>query len=139
MTAHEEQIARFGDEACRLHATLFGVPAPTIIQQRFAAASEQMDRGISPDDLAWYHRALDRIGDLEALEVATRYLRRRDLLFRKFRLMTYLAETQPEYQRFFINERSSFIAGFFRCALSTFRTGWKLCKGAWLLRTMDHA
>ena len=85
-----------------------------------------------------YYRALLACADLEALELAARYTRKLPLLTRKFRLMAYLAETLPENQDFFINERSSFLAAFGAAWPGGLRTVCKMLKALWLLRRCAH-
>ena len=126
-------------EAERIYAAIFGQPAPSVATGRFLAASERLDRTVDPEELDRYRRAIARCDDLEALEVAARYLHRSDLLNRKFRLMAYLAETAPENQTFFVNEHSSFLAGLWHSAAGTIHTIVKLAKGVWLLRLCDYA
>lgn len=126
-------------EAHNIYAAIFGRPVPPIIVERFAAASAQLHRTVDPQELDRYYRAVAQCADLEALELAARYTRRSTLLGRKFRLMVYLAETLPENQPFFVNERSSLLAGLWHTLYATFWTAWKLLKGLWLLRKGAYA
>jgi hypothetical protein len=121
-------------EARRIYLSIFGRPIPPIVQERFIAASAQLDRTVSPQELEEYGRLLAACTDLEAVEVAGRYTRRMKLLSRKFRLMVYLAETLPENQSFFVNERSSFLAGLWHSIAGTIWTVLKVIKGLWLLK-----
>jgi hypothetical protein len=130
----EQDSALYVTEARRIYRALFGRPIPPIITARFAAASEQLEAAVDPQELAAYRRFIAACPDLEAGEVAGRYTRRLKLLSRKFRLMVYLAETLPENQPFFVNERTNFLAGLWHCCAGAARTAFKLAKGVWLLR-----
>jgi hypothetical protein len=125
-------------EAAAIYHAIFGRPIPPIVERRFTAASALLDASVSPAELDAYRRAIAGGGDLEALELAARYTRRLPLLSRKFRLMAYLAETLPENQGYFVNERSSFLAAVFVLAGAGVRTGWKMARGLWLVRGMPH-
>jgi hypothetical protein len=127
------------DEAQRIYYTLFRREIPPVVAERFAQASARLEASLPPGDVAAYHRAVASGADLEALELAARYTRKLPLLTRKLGLMAYLAETQPENQPLFINERSSYIAGFVRLGVAALHTVWKMVKGLWLLRQVRHA
>jgi hypothetical protein len=127
------------DEAQRIYYTLFRREIPPVVAERFAQASARLEASLPPRDVAAYHRAVASGADLEALELAARYTRKLPLLTRKLGLMAYLAETQPENQPLFINERSSYIAGFVRLGVAALHTVWKMVKGLWLLRQVRHA
>jgi hypothetical protein len=126
-------------EAEKIYKAIFQQSPPAEVTGRFIPASERLDQAVDAEELTRYRGILANCADLEAAEIATRYLRRSDLLTRKFRLMAYLAETAPENQHFFINERSSFLIGFWQSALGTLHTVFALVKGVWLLRRCDHA
>jgi hypothetical protein len=126
-------------EAHKIYTAIFGRAIPRIVQERFVAASERLERTVAPQELAAYGRIAAVCDDLEALEVAARYSRRLPLLGRKFRLMVYLAETLPENQPFFVNARGSFLVGLWQSAIGVLTTIFKLLKGLWLLRRVAHA
>jgi hypothetical protein len=126
-------------EARKIYAAIFRRPVPPVVLQRFVAASEQLHRTVDPQELDRYYRAAAACADLEALEIAARYTRQLRLLGRKFRLMVYLAETLPENQPFFVNERSSLPAGLWRSFIGVLWTAWKVLKGVWLLKRYAYA
>jgi len=132
MTALQEM------EADTIYRALFYQGAPDVVRKRFIEASHQLHQKISAQELALYYRAIKAVKDLEALEVACRWRKKMPLLTLKFRLMVYLAETLPENQRFFINERTSLIRGLCCIAVSVVQTMYKLCRGFYLL-TRLHA
>jgi hypothetical protein len=120
-------------EAQRIYSAIFNQPAPPLVVERFAAASEHLEAGISPAELRAYRAAVDSPVDLEALELAARWTGRLPLLTRKFRLMAFLAETLPGNQVFFISHRDNFPAAFVRIAALTLRTAWLMTKGLTLV------
>lgn len=126
-------------EARKIYAAIFGREIPLIVRDRFVVASKRLNQSVPQAEMDRYYRALLACNDLEALELAARYTRRLPLLSRKFRLMVYLAETAPENQAYFINERSSFLAGMARSAAGVFRTVFKMARGLWIVRRADHA
>jgi hypothetical protein len=126
-------------EGRKIYAAIFGREIPPVVLDRFVAATKRLNRSVPQAEMDGYYRAMLACNDLEALEVAGRYTHKLLLLSRKFRLMAYLAETLPENQSFFVNERSSFAAGMARSAAGVFRTTFKLFKGLWLARRVAHA
>ena len=126
-------------EAHKIYAAIFHRPVPPIVIERFAAASAQLHQMVDPPELNRYYRAVAQCADLEALEIAARYTRRSTLPSRKFRLMVYLAETLPENQPFFVNERSSLPAGLWHTFTAVLWTAWKMLKGVWLLKRCAYA
>jgi len=126
-------------EAQRIYYTLFRREIPPLVAERFAQASVLLEANVPPADVAAYRRAIASGADLEALELAARYTHKLPLLTRKLGLMAYLAETRPENQALFINERASFVVGLVRLGISVLLTVWKMVKGLWLLRQVRHA
>ena len=125
-------------EARKIYAAIFGREIPPPVLDRFVVASKRLNQSVPQAEMDSYYRALLACADLEALELAARYTRRFPLLSRKFRLMAYLAETLPENQAFFVNERSSFLAGMARSAAGGVRTIFKMAKGLWIVRRAAH-
>jgi hypothetical protein len=126
-------------EGRKIYAAIFGCEIPPTVLDRFVVATKRLNQSVPQAEMDSYYRALMACGDLEALELAGRYTRRFPLLSRKFRLMAYLAETVPENQPYFINEKSSFLAGMARNAAGAFRTAFKMLKGLWIVRRVAHA
>lgn len=120
-------------EAQRIYFAIFNEPAPALVAERFAAASERLEANAAPADLAAYRAAVESGVDLEALELAARWTKRLPLLTRKFQLMAFLAETLPGNQTLFISHRDNFPAAFIRIAALTLRTGWLMAKGLLLV------
>lgn len=125
-------------EARKIYAAIFGGEIPLVVLNRFVVATQRLNANVPPAETDAYYRALLACDDLEALEVAARYTRKLPLLTRKFRLMAYLAETVPETQDFFINDRSNLLAGLWAAFIGGLRTAVKLPAGLWLLRRCAH-
>lgn len=125
-------------EADKIYRAIFHQGAPDVVRKRFITASFQLHQKRSTQELAKYYGIIKIVHDLEALEVACRWRKKIPLLTLKFRLMVYLAETLPGNQRFFINERTSFIRALRCTVISLMRTMYKLCRGFYLLARL-HA
>lgn len=125
-------------EAEKIYRSIFYQRAPDIVRQRFIEASDRLNQKVSSHELERYYRVIQIIDDLEALELACRYTKKLPLLSLKFHLMIFLAETLPENQRFFINERTSFVKGLFFLVIGFLKTIYKVCKGFYLLVRLNH-
>ncbi len=139
MLPNPESCTLCETEARKIYAAIFGREIPPVILARFVAATKRLNANVPQAEMDAYYRALLACDDLEALEVAARYTRKLPLLTRKFRLMAYLAETVPETQDFFINDRSNLLAGLWAGFTGGLRTVVKLPAGLWLLRRCAHA
>lgn len=121
-------------EAAQIYRSIFGGTIPPVLQERFVRVAVRLHEDVSPEELSRYYRAVERHRDLEALELASRLSGRLPLLTRKFRTMVYLAETLPDHQDFFVNRRSSLLAGLGNLAWGTVWSVWQAIRGFWLLR-----
>ena len=126
-------------EAARIYRAIFGGDVPAVVKQHFVNASPRLNERFEQSELDSYYHTVERIGDLEALEVAARYVRRIPLLHSKFHMMVYLAETVPENQHHFVNERSNIAAGWWALVSGGARTAIKLVKGLFLLSRLKRA
>ncbi len=120
-------------EAQKIYKSVFKSRIPSIAVQRFKTVSEKLNAQYSNEEVAEYYRLISRIRDLEALEFASRILKKNDLLKRKFAAMIFIAETLPENQPHFINTRSSFTKGAAGVTYGLAKTSLKLFKGICLL------
>jgi hypothetical protein len=125
-------------EARSIYRALFDRDIPPILMQRYLPVIERLNAATSPAELASYYRAVETQADLEALELAGRLTGRLPLLTRKVQAMVALAETLPENQRYFVNQRSSFVAGMAAMAWTAAHTARQAAKGLWLLRGGAH-
>ena len=81
-----------------------------------------------------YHRVIRRVRDLEALEFASRFFGRNQLLSHKLRLTVYLAECCPELRTYFVNRKDLPVwRTWLVLARAKLWTAWKLLKGLILL------
>ncbi len=123
-------------EAQAVYWALFRGDAPSVLVRRYEQAARQLDAAAKPGDIAEVHQLLAQRADLEAAELAGRLTGRLPLLTRKFTAMTYLAETLPDHQQFYVNRRSSLVAGLAELAWASMLTAVKLARGLWLLRSV---
>ncbi len=125
-------------EARAIYRALFGRDMPPILTHRFLPVVERLNATAGPAELAEYYRAIEAGADLEALELAGRLTGRLPLLTRKLQAMVALAETLPENQPFYVNHRTSFVAGAAAMAWAAAHTAQQAAKGLWLLRGGLH-
>ena len=125
-------------EAEKIYRSIFYQSIPDIIRQRFIKASDRLNQKVSSHELERYYRVVQIVDDLEALELACRYTKKLPLLSLKFHLMVFLAETLPKNQRFFINERTSFVRGLWFTVTGLVKTIYKMCKGIYLSRRLYY-
>lgn len=121
-------------EAAKIYRSIFGGAIPPVLQERFVRAAVRLHQDVSPGELEHYYRIVDSHQDLEALEYASRLTGRLPLLTRKVRAMVYLAETLPDHQDFYVNQRSSLLAGLWQLAWGSAWSLWKALKGFLMLR-----
>ncbi len=126
-------------EAERLHRAIFRESPTSAVAQRFDEAVAMLKAAAPESDVAIYHRVLLTVADLEALEVAARHRKRLSLLPAAFRLMVYLAETDPGNQRFFVKRRAGLAGAVASLLAGGLRTSYKLAKGLVLLARTGHA
>lgn len=125
-------------ESRSIYQVLFHCDIPPILLQRFLPVIERLNATASPAELAEHYRAIENGADLEALELAGRLTGRLPLLTRKLQAMVALAETLPENQPFYVNQRTSFVAGAAAMAWAAAHTARQAAKGLWLLRGGLH-
>ncbi len=128
----------YASEAQAIYWALFRGESPGLLTQRYAQAARELDQSAAPNDVAFIQQLLARHADLEAAELAGRLTGRLPLLTRKFTAMSYLAETLPDHQQFYVNRRSSLVAGMAALARAGMLTAVKLARGLWLLRRVRH-
>jgi len=127
------------DEAEKIFRATFKSQISLPLKERFNKASELFTITYSKEDIDAYNRALEKISDLEALELAARYRNKLPVLVLKFKLMVYLAETLPENLKFFINRKDRRLIGYILIAYSGLRSMVKFIKGMFLLKTLKNA
>ena len=120
-------------EARRIFRAVFGGEAPPAVVERFVVASDRLNDAAGEAEVAEYYEVLDRVDDLEALEVASRYRRTLPLLSAKFRIVVYVAETVPELQDRFVNHRNNVVGAVWAVVAGGMRTAYKLAKGNFLM------
>ena len=121
-------------EAERIYRAIFRTSVPPVIEKRFYRACEVLFSTFSHEEQREYVKALEKVSDLEALELAARKRRKLPLVVSRFRLMVYLAETLPQNQGFFIQSFNKKGHSFFSLSAGGIRTSFKFIKGWFLLK-----
>ena len=120
-------------EAGRIYYTIFNKKIPASIQTHFNIISKKIDGCFSGEEVKKYYECIEKVRDLEALEIAARYFNKIPVLTEKFNIMVYLSETLPENYAVFINEQPKFFLACILLISSLFRTGYKIAKGVVIL------
>ncbi len=121
------------EEAEKIFNSIFKSFPPPLLKERYLKASEKFSKGFTPLEIAECQRAIEKISDLEALELASRHLKKLPLLVLKFRIMVFLAEGWPLLRKRYINDKNVSLAGLSSIFYSGIRTAGKLVKGIFLL------
>jgi hypothetical protein len=139
MKTHSSSDFHFESEAEKIYRAIFRTRIPDVIKHRFMNASSLLNDRSNKEEVDKYYEAIGAINDLEALEVACRYLHKLPLLTRKLNIMVYVAETIPENQHFFINQKTSVLKGWWAFVNGGVQTAFKLGKGLLLLIKVKNA
>ena len=126
-------------EVERLYFSVFRKTAPELLKTRFYRASQRIFATVDTRQQSLYKIALKNDWDLEALEIAGRYTGRLPLLSVKIRLIVFLAETLPDHQHFYINDKSNFLLGLTSLIKGFIKSVIKLAKGLYFLRALNNA
>jgi ribosomal protein S18 acetylase RimI-like enzyme len=122
----------------RIYNVLFPGPVPPKLSERFRAAWRQREADYTEPERVAYRRAVARVGDLEALELACRRSKRLPILSDQVVLMSYLAETLPEHYGRYVGPAPGRLRACGALAAACSRSTWKYTKGL-LLRRQVHA
>jgi len=117
------------NDAGKIYFALFGKEIPDNIHRHFKNVSKKIDTNFPRDEVVKYYEFIRKTDDLEALELAARYLRKIPVLTEKFKIMVYLGETMPENYHIFINENPGRFRGYIEMIFSVMRTVIKMMKG----------
>lgn len=126
-------ISLSANEAEKVYHAIFRNDVPASIQHHFNLLSRKIESRYSRDEINRYYKALQKNCDLEALEIASRYLKKMPVLSEKIKIMVYLAETVPENYGSFVNEHSSFVRACILLFSSMIRTAYKFVKGVMII------
>lgn len=136
--SYSELASRRDQEGRRIYHALFRCDIPPILLERYLVAAKRIDAAFGAQELDAYYHAVEAQDDLEALEFAARLTGRLPLLRRKFQAMVYLAETLPDHQVFFVNQRSNWLGGIVALASSAFGSVVQGIRGLLALRRLPH-
>ena len=117
------------NEAKKIYKAIFNKDIPLTVQEHFNAVSGKIESRFTDQEISKYFEIIKKVHDLEALELAARSFGKLTIITLKFKVMLYLAETQPENYSRYINEKDNFILGFSLLILSMLRSSFKLLKG----------
>lgn len=126
------------DEAEKLYYTIFKKKIPADLKRYFSGASKILESGYLKNDIKRYHRYLEKVTDLEALEFASRWFNQCPLLTDKFKIMISLAETLPENHQTFVNESTGKLFNWISIGITCLHSAWKLVKGFFLLKVFKQ-
>ncbi len=121
------------EESEKIFNSVFKVPFPPLLKERFSKATEKFSRNYTPSEITECQKAVEKISDLEALELASRHLKKLPFLVLKFRIIVFLAEGWPLTRKSYINDRDVFLLGWLVLFYCCLRTAIKFIKGIFLL------
>jgi hypothetical protein len=122
------------NDAEKIYDAIFKRKIPPSLSKSFFEASEKLELRYSKDEINRYHKYMEKVKDLEALEYACRWFKRCPLLIDKFKIMVFLAETLPENHHAFVNENIRPIFNWLLMGKTCLHSAWKLVKGIFLLK-----
>lgn len=120
-------------EAEKIYHSIFNTDIPETVKKRFNDISGVIDDSFSHDEILKYYDLVRDARDLEALELAARYLNKMPVLTEKFKVMVYLAETIPHNYSVFINETPRQVSAYASIIFAVVRTFLKISKGFMML------
>jgi hypothetical protein len=136
---YDTNHSRYHLEAKKIFLSIFNRVPSAVVVDRFIEISSIIENDYSIDEINFYHRIVERIDDLEAAEYICRLTRKHNLIVKKMLLMVYLAETRPENQYLFINNKNKVLIGPIALLVSGLYTIAKAVKGYWLIKRFEDA
>ena len=124
---------KLDNEAEKIYLSIFNRDIPETVKKRFDDISHVINDSFSQYEVKQYYDLVRSARDLEALELATRYLGKMPILTEKFKVMVYLAETIPHNYNVFINEATGQLSAYAAIIFSVGRTILKISKGVIML------
>ncbi len=121
------------NETDRIYEAVFDRKVPEDVKKHFNILSQKIESRFPEEEVNKYMECIEKVHDLEALELAARHLKKLPLLTEKFKIMVYLAETRPENYNIFVNEEPGLFRGCTLLLLSALRTGLKMTKGLFII------
>jgi hypothetical protein len=121
-------------EATYFHALFFHKPVPDVVMRRYVTANMLCFPAPDARDSKMVETILAHRLDAEAIEVAMRLWRGRDLLTRKIQILFFLVEVRSAYYGYFVNQTPGLWRGVIRLLVSLVQTAWKYGKGCYLVR-----
>jgi hypothetical protein len=125
------------DEAERIYRAIFRKAIPELVRERYYRAAEILFSRLPPEEDQIYQDVMNKVHDLEAVEIAARRENKMPLLVFRFRLMVHLAENLPADQHIFFNSSDRKIPSYFSLLFGGARTLYKTLKGRLLLRRIE--
>jgi len=122
------------NEEEKIYYSIFKKKIPESIKKHFKNISKIIDLKYNNIEINIYYNTLNKGFDIEAVELAGRYLKKTDILSEKLTAMVSLAETLPENQRFFFKKKSSRITGYINILYAFIRSLFKFTKGLIILK-----
>jgi hypothetical protein len=110
---------------------------PKTLEVRFDNAVRLLAEDYSQIEIDLVYKISNSNIDIEAVEIASRFLKRNPFLIICFQLMIYLAETEPQCRKSIINQEKGIIGAYFIIVYSIIRTIYKFLKGILLLRSLS--
>jgi len=121
------------EEDEKIFNSIFKAPFPPSLKEWCSKATEKFSKNYTPSEITECQKAIEKISDLEALELASRHLKKLPFLVLKFRIIVFLAEGCPLTRKSYINNKDASLLGWLTLFYCGLRTAIKLVKGIFLL------
>jgi GNAT superfamily N-acetyltransferase len=133
----DTQVRQVATPAQRIYNVLFPGRIPDELQSRFEQAWSILEGDYTELERAAHQQVVQRVGDLEALELACRHGGRLSILTDQVKLMSFLAETLPGHYEDYVGSAATPWTGCFALVLAGVRSAAKYGRGL-LLRGRIH-
>jgi hypothetical protein len=137
MTAFDD-LTPLRAEGELLHYSIFGSRIPEPVLQKYLEAHRYYLTSVNESELRWMSKAVHLGFDLEALEIALRFIDKNHLLVRKVKILVHITEGFDAYRARFVNEHPRRSRAILLLAGHVFQTGFKFLKGKFLLWRLER-
>lgn len=116
----------------KIFRAIFRTSPPPEVLHRFEEASRTVFANVDEATRRQVDALVERVSDLEALELFWRFKDAQNFLTLRFRLMVYVAECSPSMRAILVNGDDRFFSAILAMIGAVFQTVYKWLKGSFL-------